>query len=216
MANEGQEFIKEALASLLAKMDVMTQRIESLEKGASSTQGDRGTPSAPIEKGTPSVQIETGEGSSSPTFTPEQVVELLNQQRVKEDRERIERTGIPRILDNPPRNFPLPRPVRNVQPLEQVVEAQEGEEVDYGDDMYGFDDHFQPRRAMNWGRNVDRGRGRGRGPPLGYGGRNARRDYVAYDDHHGGQPEPFQGGRDNNNNLNSVKLTIPSFKGSSD
>ena len=111
MANEGQDFIKEALASLLAKMDVMTQRIESLEKGASSTQGDQGTPSVPIEKGTPSVQIEAGEGSSSPTFTPEQVVELLNQQRVKEDRERIERTGIPCILDNPPRNIPLPRPI---------------------------------------------------------------------------------------------------------
>nr|AAQ72729.1 putative gag-pol polyprotein [Petunia x hybrida] len=142
---------------------------------------------------------------------------------VKEDRERVDpllgnpqRTGIPRILDNPPRNIPLPRPVRNVQPLEQVDEAQEGEEADYGDDMYGFDDPFQPRRGMNWGRNVDRGRGRGRGPPMGYVGGNVRRDYGGFGDHYGGQPEPFQGGRDNNHNLNSVKLNLPPFKGNCD
>ena len=50
---------------------------------------------------------------------------------------------------------------------------------------------------------------------MGYVGGNVRRDYGGYEDHFGGQPEPYQGGRDTNN-LNSVKLTIPSFKGCSD
>ena len=120
MSSEGDDFTKSALAIILAKLDSMHLRIESLERvnssalveqGTSNGQSEKRTPSVQVEKGTPSVQVEV---SSTPNFTSEQVshvIELLNQQRVKEDRERIDRTGIPRILDNPPRNIPLPRPI---------------------------------------------------------------------------------------------------------
>ena len=82
MSTEGENFAKSAVATILAKLDSMSLRIENLEKVTSSIQ---------TEKGTSSVQVEAGEGTSSSTFTPEQVVELLyRRQRVREDRDRID------------------------------------------------------------------------------------------------------------------------------
>ena len=96
MSTEGEDFAKSALATILAKLDSMNLRIESLERvtssalveqGTSNVQSEKGTPSVQVEKGAPSAQVEAGDGTSSPTFTPEQVAELLHhQQRVREDR----------------------------------------------------------------------------------------------------------------------------------
>lgn len=109
--------------------------------------------------------------------------------------------------------------------LGQVPKAQEGEEAGVIDDDFGYQNRApsHPRGDMFGGRYGNGGRGRGRGfqPDNAYRGGDVRRHQRdAYDDDDfGGQPDPYQRGRErdhNNNNLNSVKLNLPMFKGSHD
>ena len=187
----------DVLASLLAEVKALNLKMEIMEK-----------------ERTPSVQKDPNEGTSDDSIMkPDHYAELVRRQRLRDEalaRERM--LGNPQPLGNPQGDVPFLRPRRNIAPLEQVDEAQEREGLGLDDDY--FDVPYPNRRAMNGGRGIDRGRGRGRGPPRAYMGRNLGREYEDIDDNYGVQPEQHRGGRDTN--LNSVKITIPPFKGTSD
>ena len=195
---KGIEKPKVSLADLMAAIQGISPEV----RGVSARVAN-------LEQGSASVAVHgSGTGTSQSTpMKPELYAELVRQHQLTSEAIRRElNLGNPQAGNQNlgiPRGERLPLP-RNRRDLGAVTE--EADEEEFPEDEYERELPFAQRRQAHRGRGNFRGRGRGANF-----GRNIEREADDRDDEY---PEQTRAVRDSN--LNSVKITIPPFKGTSD